>query len=248
MKGQDVVVWLRANRALILGLTILLLIVAGAFVIGQLGREPEPVPPWERAQAPPPRPEVLAVAIVYDVSGSIPQGLGRSFAEALADANESVVGIVCQGKAPGSRWRGEGQPPKFAQAEKSLAILKIGAPRKTQPYFTELTQLGKVERDSCDRIAEHLPKTGFNHPLSYIELGKAEATSVLQESARRDGATTTYLVVVSDFKEGPAKDPIPEWDAAVNQYLTSFVEETRFSAYWTTNSLLKIRVIEVKRR
>jgi hypothetical protein len=185
-----------------------------------------------------------AIVVMYDVSMSVPIGLRALFNEALQDANAAVVGMLCEGKIPMERWRFEGSLPNFHQAEKSVTILKIGMPRASRPYFPDATPLGSVEQEKCGEISKHFPRTGFNHKQSYIELGKAEAAELLQKS----GATSMNLIVVSDFVEGPAIEGQSGWDDTINRYLTSYMEDTRFSASWAKNGRMKIRLIQLRRR
>lgn len=233
---------LRSRRTLLAGTALLLLIGAGAWLLSGGASDDAPAP-WERLpeQASPRR---EGVAVVYDVSESVPLALQRDFTDAIGDANGAVVGILCTGKVATDRWSAEGAVPNFHEAEKLAVILRIGAPAATPPFFPEVTPVGAVARDQCQAIGSRLPAEGFKHQLSYIELGKAEAAGLL----RQMDVTDRYMIVVSDFVEGQAKRPNVEWDRAVDRYLTTYVEETVFSAHWKRNSRLKVRVIKLKDR
>ena len=237
--------WLRSRRLLLAVLAPLALVlgIAAWLLLGLGTRDEATCAPWDCPSSVPRR-QSAAVALVYDVSGSMPRGLEKVFAAGLADANDAVVTLVCGGQVAADRWNFEGAAPGLADLDRTVVVLRIGAPKHEPPYFPDRTILGRVEPEQCPRIAETLPTRGFNHPLSYIELGKAEAADALRaiEADRR------FLVIVSDFVEGQAMAPNPKWDEAVNRFLTSHTQVTTFSAHWRPNGHLKLRVVELQVR
>jgi hypothetical protein len=196
---------------------------------------PPPPPPPAAASAQP-----HGIVIVFDVSGSVRTGLGPRIDEALADVRAALNGILCTGTFAPERWSIRGRVPDLHTVDKDVTVLKVGTPNRQRPYF-EAISLGKVDRSNCGGVGGAVPRE-FNHRQSYLELGKAEAVRLLGDKK----LTPMYLIMVSDFVEGPDVRGPSEWSDAVNTYTTANTEGALFSASWAPNDRLKLRIIEVK--
>jgi hypothetical protein len=221
-------------------------------IIGSLGRKSEQgtAPPIAdlgntgTSTGPPPiSPPVQpittkGVAILYDVSESMPNLLGNQFDSAIQDANTAVRCICSNGRLDSSRWEIERESHPEGSFD-VIVLIRMGRPGETQPFFTSET----LEPQNLSSILPSL-RSEFRDPYTYITLAKAVGARALE--GRVD---EMYLLVVSDRQESRSQFQITdEWARFSASVEADYNRLNRMIlAYWRQRPDLWIELIKLER-
>jgi hypothetical protein len=234
----------------IIGIVVVIFLISA--IIGSLSKKANqsPGPPTagktglESSVGPPPiqppvQPTKKGLAILYDVSRSMPNLLENQFDSAIQDAN-TAVGRICSNESlDPSRWEieRESHPEGIFDV---IVLIRMGEPSTSQPFFTsETIELQNLESNlPSPRCSE------FSAPFTYITLARAVGAEALEGKADE-----IYLLLVSDRQESKSQFPITdEWAKFSASFEADYNRSNRMIlAYWKQRPDLWLELIKLER-
>lgn len=228
----------------IIGAAVLIFLIS--VILGALGRKSnqDAGPPTSGGGPPSTSPPVQStkkgVAILYDVSKSIPVGLADKFDSAVMAANRAVDSLISSNPIDSNIWE---IPDSVSYPDGSfdvMVLIKMGKPRSESPFFEGET----VEREELE---EKLPSSrgDFQSEYTYITLAKAVGAEALE----KENAEEMYLLIISDFQESKRVRP---YTAAWADFSRKFdgkynIEKKLISAGWKQSTNFQVKLIKLER-
>lgn len=210
---------------------------AGPPIAGETGLES---PTGPLPTSPPVQPTTKkGVAILYDVSESMPNLLGNQFDSAIQDANKAVKCICSNGRLDSSIW----EIKKESHPEGSfdvIVLIRMGQPSESQPFFTSET----IELQNLDSNLPSPRRNEFRDPFTYITLARAVGARALEGKVDE-----IYILLVSDRQESKSQFPITdEWAKFSANFEADYNRLNRMIlAYWKQKPDLWIELIKLER-
>jgi hypothetical protein len=215
-------------------------VTPGAGSSGSPGAAP-PSPTGGTTTPPVPTQILKRLAVLYDVSKSIPQGLGNDLIRsAIEDSNEAISALCSPGgRLDPNKW-------KISRADypnnnfDKIVLLKMGEPSEQQPYFNTQTV-------NLENLRNFLPSSpsDFNEDYTYGKLAKAVGIAAIE-----DANAEIYVLIISDSQDSKKTIPYNDnWaDFSREELEGKYKNETLLvSAGWKSKSSLEIKLVKLER-
>lgn len=182
------------------------------------------------------------LAILYDISKSIPEGLGNEFPNAVENANLALKILISQGgELDGNLWKISTGPTYPDCVFDKIVLVEMGKPNATEPFFA-------MQEFDANNLINALPKSygDFKGEYTYIDLAKAVGASAIDE-----GSSEIYVLIVSDMQESKMTRPYSdEW---ANFTQANFddkykVQWNLITARWERNPDFQVKLLKFERR
>jgi hypothetical protein len=179
------------------------------------------------------------VAILYDVSESMPTLLMGQFQQVIQDANTSIECFVCQLTVlDATLWDIKLQRvPK--RSFDVIKLIKMGEPNKSPPFFPSET----VEPDNLG-AALPVSRKEFKEQYTYLTLAEAVGAEALEA----ENVAEMYLLLFSDKQESKLTRPgNQDWSDFSAKFEAKYTRINQVVAYWKQSPEIWFQLIQLKR-